>query len=138
MFATVVDTALNAVTLLGLLLGALFFAPRAWRASEAKAREQEMQRTIEAYKGRVEALEPAVEALHQEVADCQSIAAKWEARYHEQSQYTAKDALTSVLHEMSDTRTLIHTSMEGFSDLVMEHSKLVAAALDRLEGKPPE
>lgn len=131
---SILNTWLNVLMLLGLIAGGVFFGPRAFRASVSKAREDEMQRTIEAYKGRVEALEPQVESLQAEVKECRDTATRWEARYHEQAKYTAEGALTAVLGELAQTRHVIETSMEGLGDLMMEHSKLVAASLDRLDG----
>jgi predicted RNase H-like nuclease (RuvC/YqgF family) len=136
MFATSLadfNTILNVLMLAGLVLAGAVFAPRAWRAAEAKAREEEMQRTITAYKGRVEALEPHVESLTEEIQDCRAEATRWEARYQEQSKYTAEAALTSVLAELVQTRKVFETSMHALGELMTEHSRLVARALDRLE-----
>lgn len=123
------NTVLNVLMLVGLALGAVLFAPRAWKAAASKAREEEMQRTISVLEDRVQALEP----LQEEVKSCRDTATKWEARYHEQAKYTAEGALTAVLKEMTETRRVFETSMESLGELMTEHSRLVARALDRLE-----
>lgn len=127
------NTFLNAAGLIVVLLVALYFGPRAWKANEAKAREQEMQRTITAYKEHVEVLEPEVEKLRSEVKEFQALATKWEARYVEQSKYTAPEALASVLVELQQTRKVFETSMESLGVIMVEHSRLVAGALNNME-----
>jgi predicted nucleic acid-binding Zn-ribbon protein len=123
----------NTVGIAVSLFMALVFLPRFFKASAAKAREEQAQKTIEAYKERVEALEPQVERLQLEVRDCRAQAAKWEARYQEQAKYTAQAALHSVLEELEQTRGVFEVSMRALADLMTEHSRLVARALDRLD-----
>lgn len=126
----------NTLAIAAAFFMAVVFFPRFWKASAAKARAEQMQKTIDAYKGRVEALEPQVESLQTEVKECRDMATRWEARYHEQAKYTAQEALAAVLSELSATREVFQTSMVGLGDLMTEHSRLVAAALDRLDAGP--
>src|SRR5690242_13933229 len=97
----------NTVLIVMLALAGLFFGPRAWSRKSAEARETEMQRTIDAYKGRVEALESELGALRGDVKECHKAAAEWEARYREMVKYAAPEALEAVRAEMAATRVAV-------------------------------
>jgi len=86
-----------------------------------------MQRTIDAYKGRVEALESELGALRGDVKECHKAAAEWEARYREMVKYAAPEALEAVRAEMAATRVAVVTAIEAQGELVMKNTELVAA-----------
>jgi hypothetical protein len=136
----------NTIGLFAALFMGVVFGPRFFRASAAKAREEELQRTVEAYKGRVEALEAIEQAHMQEIASmrgevrkCQSEASKWEARYHEQAKYTAKDSLDLVAKELTASRTAMMTGFENQAELILKTIEMQSQTLEatRVNGDQP-
>jgi hypothetical protein len=117
----------NTLLIVAVAIVGLVFGPRAWSRKAAEAREHEMLRTIEAYKGRVEALESELAAIRDDVTGCHAAAAQWEARYHEMIKYAAPEALEAVRAEMAATRIAVVTAIEAQGELVMKNTELVAA-----------
>jgi chromosome segregation ATPase len=133
----------NSIAIVAGFVMAVMFLPRFFRVSASRAREQEMQRTIEAYKGRVEALEEVekghaeeIRSLRDQIHECHLTAAKWEERYHEQSKYTAKDSLDLVVKELTATRQAMVTGFEAQSELILKTLELQSKTLDRVGGDP--
>lgn len=111
------NMALNLVMVVVLLFG----APRFFRASRAEAAMQEKDRTIETYEQSVTADRTRMEGLERDLTKIRErrdeleernsklseVAAGFQARYEEQSRYTAKEALETL------TRLLEHQEGES-------------------------
>jgi cell division protein FtsB len=133
---------LNTLGTVLVLVVVFIFGPRFYRAQTAKAREDDLKRTIEAQHDRITALEGIetqrvreVEQLREEVRQCHTAAAEWEARYHEQAKYTAKDALELVATELGASRAAMVAGFASQGELllkVLEQDAALVAGLDQV------
>lgn len=97
-----VNVVLNFVSL-AILVAGLMLAPRAFRAKKVEGELKEKDRIIDGHKQLAELKEAEAEAAKEKQAElgnmldeARSEAAAWQARYQEQSQYTAAPALEAI------------------------------------------
>lgn len=103
-----VNVVLNLLSLVA-LVGGLVMAPRAFRAKRVEGELAQMQRLIEGHKSMAELKEEEATAAREKAAELgglldseRTAAAGWQARYEEQSQYTAAPALEAIRRLMED------------------------------------
>lgn len=97
-----VNVALNFASL-AILVAGVFVAPRAFRAKRQEAQLQEKDRLIHGHQQLAALKEEEADAFREKAAelgaaldDARSEASAWQARYQEQSQYTAAPALDAI------------------------------------------
>lgn len=91
---------------------------------------------IEALKSDVEGLK--VRAIRAE-DNCRAAEIKaehWEARYHEQENYTAKGALEQVAERLGGLEHVLTAAFASHGELILKNAELLAKLEDRLRQKP--
>ena len=139
---------LNVITFAAVVLGAVVFGPRAFKAKQASADLLEKDRTIQTHEQSIAALETAAAiALREHMAlqkRCDEaiekarikseIAAGFQARYEEVQKYTAKEALRTlekVIGEQGVEAERRHVEvlrmLDGMSELLGERREAYRA-----------
>lgn len=106
-----VNVALNFASL-AILVAGVFIAPRALRAKRQEAQLQEKNRLIDGHKQMADLKTEEADTYRTKAAELGSLldearseASAWQARYQEQSQYTAAPALEAIRELMEQNST---------------------------------
>jgi hypothetical protein len=70
---------------------------------------------------------------HERRRQCEKSIERWQARYEEQSKYTAKEAFEAVVGELGELRATLKTSIDTQGELILKNIEQASGAVSALE-----